>query len=72
MSVAQGREDDAEALYREALAITEELDFTALQAEAMRKLADFLSERGRLDEAAPYEERLAVLAPVPKSAAEIA
>ncbi len=72
VSVAQGREDDAEALYREALAITEELDFTALQAEAMRKLADFLSESGRLDEAAPYEERLAVLAPVPKSAAEIA
>ena len=68
----RSREDEAEALYREALAITDELDFTALQAEALRKLVRFLEERGRSDEAAPYEERLAVLAPVPKSAAEIA
>ena len=69
--VAQGREDEAEALFHEALAITQETDFTALEADALGRLSEFLVDRGRADEAAVYEERLAELLPS-KRAAEIA
>jgi len=65
---AEDREDEAEALYREALALADELDFAALQAEALRKLVGFLADRGRGDDAAPYEERLAVLVPAESTA----
>jgi len=68
---AQGRGDDAEALYREAVAISQESDFIALEAEALRKLVRFLEDHGRSDDMAAYTERLSDLAPIP-SAAEIA
>jgi predicted ATPase len=68
--VAQEREDEAEALYRDALALASEVDFTALEAEALRKLIGFLDERDRNGDAAPYTARLAELSP--ESAAEIA
>jgi tetratricopeptide (TPR) repeat protein len=68
---AQERDDEAEALYREALALADNLDFTGLEAEALRKLIRFLEERGRNGDAAPYEERLAALLPA-ESTAEIA
>ena len=71
LCVAHGRDDEAEGLYREALAIAQETDFTGLEADALRKLTEFLAERGRPEDAAAYEERLAVLTPA-KSTAEIA
>ena len=69
--VAQGREEEAEALYREAVAISQESDFIALEAEALRKLIRFLEDRDRNDEAVGYAERLAELTPL-RSTAEIA
>jgi tetratricopeptide (TPR) repeat protein len=68
---AQERDDEAETLYREALGLADNLDFTGLEAEALRKLVLFLEERGRNGDAAPYEERLALLFPA-ESTAEIA
>lgn len=69
--LSQGREEEAEALYREALGISQESDFTALEAESLRKLVRFLCDRDRSDAAVAYEERLAELVPA-ESTAEIA
>ena len=68
---AQERRDEAEELFLEALAITDEVDFTALEAEVLRRIVRFLEDSGENGKAAPYEERLAVLVPA-ESAAEIA
>ena len=64
-------DDEAEELFVEALAITDEVDFTALEAEALRRIVRFLEDSGQNGKAAPYEERLAVLVPA-ESTAEIA
>jgi class 3 adenylate cyclase/tetratricopeptide (TPR) repeat protein len=69
--LAQGREEEAEALYREALDISEDSDFKALEAESLRKLVRFLEDRSRTEEAAAYAERLSGLTAV-RSTAEIA
>jgi predicted ATPase/class 3 adenylate cyclase len=66
--LAQGREEDAETLYREAVAISQESDFIALEAEALRKLVRFLDDRGRSDDAVAYTERLSELSPIPSTA----
>jgi class 3 adenylate cyclase/tetratricopeptide (TPR) repeat protein len=70
---AQGRDEDAEVLLRaaaEGLALTQ---FRAAEPEALRALIEFLRERGRADEAAPFEARLAQLVAAPaESAARIA
>jgi tetratricopeptide (TPR) repeat protein len=68
---AQEREEDAEALYNEALTLGDETDFAALEAHVLQKLIRFLADRGRSDDAARYEKRLAELIPV-ESTAEIA
>jgi class 3 adenylate cyclase/tetratricopeptide (TPR) repeat protein len=68
---AQERDDEAEALYLEALEICGETDFTAIEAEVLRQIVRFFEETGRNGKAAPYEERLAALVPA-ESAAEIA
>jgi ATP/maltotriose-dependent transcriptional regulator MalT len=68
---AQERRDEAEELFVEALAITDVFDFTALEAEALRRIVRFLEDSGQNGKAAPYEERLAVLVPA-ESTAEIA
>ncbi len=68
---AQEREEDAEDLYNEGLTLGDETDFAALEAHVLQKLIRFLADRGRSDDAAPYEERLAVLVPA-ESTAEIA
>ncbi len=60
---AQGRDVDAEALLREALAIVEETGFTAIEVWVMSQLERFLRERGRDEEAAAYRIRLAEGAP---------
>jgi class 3 adenylate cyclase/tetratricopeptide (TPR) repeat protein len=67
---AQGRDDEAETLMREALGILEETDFRRKEIEHLRALADFLRSRDREPEAAVYEARLAEL--VPASTARIA
>jgi len=68
---AQGRDDEAETLLREALEILDATDYHRFRIEPLEALATFLRERGRPDEAAPYEERLAELVPA-RSAAPIA
>jgi tetratricopeptide (TPR) repeat protein len=56
---AQGKDEVAEELLRDALARAEESPFRLIEREALEKLVPFLRERGREDEAAPYEDRLA-------------
>ena len=68
---AQEREEEAEALYVEALALSDEVDFTALQVEVLQHIIRFLEDSGQNGKAAPYEERLAALVPA-QSTAEIA
>ena len=68
---AQGRDDEAEALHREAVQLSE--GFKLFAIEPLKTLAQFLRERGRVDEAAPFEERWAELSPAEaKSAARMA
>jgi tetratricopeptide (TPR) repeat protein len=60
---AQGRDDAAEELLREALEELAASDFRLVELEALEELAQFLRDRGRDDEAALLESRLASLAP---------
>ena len=69
--MAQERVEDAEALLVQALEISDEIDFTGLQAEVLQRIIRFLEETGQNGKAAPYEERLAELVPA-ESTAEIA
>jgi class 3 adenylate cyclase/tetratricopeptide (TPR) repeat protein len=55
---AQGRDDEAEQLFREALAGLEGTGFKRNQLELSEMLARFLRERGRVDEAREYEDGL--------------
>jgi class 3 adenylate cyclase/tetratricopeptide (TPR) repeat protein len=61
---AQGRDEDAEALFLEALALLEHTGFRGLEAWITTRLEEFLRERGRDEDAAAYRERLAELSPV--------
>jgi class 3 adenylate cyclase/ATP/maltotriose-dependent transcriptional regulator MalT len=65
---AQGRDDEAETLMREGLEILAATAYRRHEIEHLRALAGFLRERGRDDEAASYEERLAELEPAPSTA----
>ncbi|MBA2474648.1 MAG: tetratricopeptide repeat protein, partial [Actinobacteria bacterium] len=65
---AQGRDEEAETLLREALAILEGTDFRFSERLPLETLAAFLRERGREDEAEPYERRLAAVSPIPSAA----
>jgi len=69
---AQGRDDEAEELFRAALALTREGGFEVYEIESLQRLTSFLRDRGREDEAAPYEARLSELVPPAKSTARIA
>jgi class 3 adenylate cyclase/tetratricopeptide (TPR) repeat protein len=60
---AQGRDVDAEALLREALAMVEETGFSGIETWVMSRLEEFLRERGRDEEAAAYRARLAEFSP---------
>jgi ATP/maltotriose-dependent transcriptional regulator MalT len=60
---AQGRDEDAEALLLEALALVEHTGFRGLEAWITTRLEEFLRERGREEDAAPYRERLVELSP---------
>jgi class 3 adenylate cyclase/tetratricopeptide (TPR) repeat protein len=68
---AQEQEEEAEALLVEALTISDEIDFKAVQADVLQRIIRFLGECGQDGKAAPYEERLAALVPA-ESTAEIA
>ena len=69
---AQGRDEEAEELLRSALATAEQTDFREVQLSALEHLAHFLSERGRDEEAAPFEARREELRAASRSAAPIA
>ncbi len=61
---AQGRDADAEELFRTAVALVEPTGFRGLATWAISRLEEFLRERGRDEEAAAYRERLGELSPV--------
>jgi class 3 adenylate cyclase/tetratricopeptide (TPR) repeat protein len=58
---AQGRDDEAEALFREAIDILERSEYTRFLSEPLKAIIQFLDERGRLDDVVAFEERLAEL-----------
>ena len=60
---AQGRDDEAEALMEEAVQGQAVYGFRLPEREALRHLVEFLRDRGRDEDAAAYEARLAELAP---------
>ena len=72
---AQGRDEQAEQLLRAAAEGLRLTQFRATEPEALVELIAFLRERGRSDEAVPYEARLEELVPAAapaESAARIA
>ena len=68
---AQGRDAEAEELFRSALARAEETEFKVLEIEPLERYTRFLRERGRGGEAVTYASRLSVLTP-PTSTERIA
>jgi ATP/maltotriose-dependent transcriptional regulator MalT len=67
---AQGRDDEAELLLREAIDALSESDYRNVEPEPLAAYAQFLRDRGRDDEANAVEERLETLLQ-PESAARI-
>ena len=67
---AQGRDDEADLLLREAIDSLSETDYRNVEPEPLAAYAGFLRERGRDDEAAVVEARLSALLE-PESAARI-
>jgi class 3 adenylate cyclase/tetratricopeptide (TPR) repeat protein len=67
---AQRRDEEAELLLRESVDMLSETEYRNVEPEPLAALAGFLRERGRDDEAAVLEERLAALLQ-PESAARI-
>jgi len=68
---AQGRDDEAEQLMRQAVEAASSFKLFAI--EPLLTFTQFLKDRGRLEEAVPYEARWAELSPtVAKRAARIA
>jgi class 3 adenylate cyclase/tetratricopeptide (TPR) repeat protein len=59
--IAQGKDDEAEELLREALEIVSATDFRYTKLEIVRALGALLRARGRVDEAAALEVELAQL-----------
>ena len=56
---AQGHDEEAETLLREAVAVVDGKDLLLIRRELVTALATFLRERGRVDEAEEYEAELA-------------
>jgi class 3 adenylate cyclase/tetratricopeptide (TPR) repeat protein len=67
---AQGRDEEAELLLREAIDSLSETDYRNVEPEPLAAYAQFLRDRGRDDEAAVIEDRLEALLQ-PESAARI-
>lgn len=68
----QGRDAEAESLYRELIELARESEFTVLEVEPLEQFVGFLRERGREPEAAPFVARLQELDAPISSAAPIA
>jgi class 3 adenylate cyclase/tetratricopeptide (TPR) repeat protein len=68
----QGRDEEAEELFRSALAFTREASLAVFELEPLERFVRFLHERGRREEASAYEARLAELSPSPSRTARIA
>ena len=60
---AQGRDGEAEELFLSAIALANESDLKLLEMHPLEHLDTFLRRRGRDDDAAVYEARLAELTP---------
>ena len=58
---AQGRDDEAEALFQESIEILERSEYSRFLTEPLKALIQFLEERGRVADAIAFEERLAEL-----------
>jgi tetratricopeptide (TPR) repeat protein len=58
---AQGRNDEAEALFRESIAILEQSEYTRFLSEPLKAMIQFLEGRERFDEVVAFEERLVEL-----------
>jgi hypothetical protein len=58
---AQGRDDEAEALFLESIEILERSEYTRFLSEPLRAMIQFLEERERVEEVVAFEERLAEL-----------
>jgi class 3 adenylate cyclase/tetratricopeptide (TPR) repeat protein len=69
---AQGQDDEAEELLREAVATVAGTHFREHEYETLGPLAQFLRERGRAEEAARVEARRTEIFPAEKSAEPIA
>jgi class 3 adenylate cyclase/tetratricopeptide (TPR) repeat protein len=67
---AQGRDDEAEELFREAIDTVADTDFRAILYETLKPFAQFLRTRGRDDEAERVEERREALWPAAEKSAE--
>ncbi len=61
---AQGREAEAEKLLREAIEVLDGTELRLFSVEPLEALVQFLRERGRDEEAAPFARRLLELSPV--------
>ena len=57
---AQGRDDEAEALFRESIEILERSEYTRFLSEPLKAIIQFFEERER-EEVAVFRERLAEL-----------
>jgi ATP/maltotriose-dependent transcriptional regulator MalT len=57
----QGRDEEAEALFRASVEILERSEYSRFLSDPLKTLIRFLEERGRADEAAPFRTRLAEL-----------
>jgi hypothetical protein len=55
---AQGRDDEAEVLLRESIAILEQSEYTRFLSEPLKAMIQFLEARERFDEAVALEKRL--------------
>jgi class 3 adenylate cyclase/tetratricopeptide (TPR) repeat protein len=69
---AQDRDDEAEQLFLDTLALTADGSVKVFEIEPLERYSAFLRDRGRDADAAPYEARLAELSPPPESTAKIA
>jgi tetratricopeptide (TPR) repeat protein len=60
---AQGRDDEAEELFRSTLGLARDGNFEAYEIEPLERYSRFLRDRGREDDAASHDSRLAELSP---------
>jgi ATP/maltotriose-dependent transcriptional regulator MalT len=67
---AQGRDGEAEELFLSAISLAKESNYKLYELHPLEHLTSFLRERGREDEAAVYEARIAGLSPATDSRTE--